>query len=330
MKYFRILFLVTACFLLSSCFVTTAAIDAVSTSLSGSNKKGIPNKKKNAKNETPGAMFAITSDTDVTLIGDFFPTALKMYEIMQTQNPKHLGLMSMTGSLNVMYANAFVQSPAELLGVENFAQQNSEYIRAESHYLKGRDMCLKALDGRHPGFLDLINSADEDKIEAACLMLDKNDIATAYWAGAGWLGAFSLDPLNPDLLGNLSAPVAILEKANEINPEYNKGAVWEILARFYSAAPEAFGGSLERAVTCYEKALECSEGKTPGPYIIYAECFCIPSGDEAGFVESLNKALEINPDDDPESRLTTTISQKKAKKLLDSKGDWFLDWDAEW
>ena len=324
MKKFLLLSIVFFCFVSTSCFVTTKAIDTVSTSLSGSNRKGIPQKKK--KTEKPGAMFAITSDSDITLVGDFFPTALKMYEIIQSQNPDHLGLLCMTGSLNVMYANAFVQSPADLLGIEDFEKQNEEYFRAKAHYLKGRNFCMDALNGRHKGFKNLIDSGDEASIEKACSMLDKNDVTAAYWAGAGWLGAFSLDPLDPELLGNLSAPVAILEKADKLDPYYSDGAILEVLARFYAAAPESFGGSMEKAVEYCDRALELTNGTTPNPYIIRAECFCIPAGDEDGFVSNLNKALAINPDANPSTRLTTTISQRKAAKLLASKGDYFLEW----
>lgn len=310
---------------LSSCFVTTKAIDAVSTGLAGSNRKGIPQTKKKAKQpDNGGAMFAITSDTDITLISDFFPTALKMYEIIQNQNPGHLGLMSMTGSLNVMYANAFVQSPADLLDIDQFEKQNEEYIRAKSHYLKGRDFCLDSLNGRHKNFKEFLYSGDEEKISKAVSMIDKYDVTTAYWLGAGWLGAFSLDPLSPDLLGNLSAPVAVLEKVLELKPDYSD--VWEVLARFYAAAPESFGGSIEKAVEYCDKAMELTEGKTPNPYIIKAECFCIPEGDEEGFVSNLKKAIAINPDENPSTRLTVTISQQKAKKLLASKSDYFLEW----
>ena len=322
----KIIFIIIVCisFLnFTSCFVTTKAVDTVSTGLSGMNRKGIP-QKKSKKSDNPGAMFAITSDSDITLIADFFPTALKMYEILQTQNPDHLGLMSMTGSLNIMYANAFVQTPADLLGIDEFAKQNEEYIRAKSHYLKGKNFCLNSLDGRHKGFKNLLESAEDIKISEAINMLDKYDVTTAYYMGAGWLGAFSLDPLSPELLGNLSAPVQVLEKVIELKPDYTD--VWEVLARFYAAAPESFGGSIEKAMEYSDKALELSGGKTPNPYIIKAECFCIPNGDEEGFIENLNKALSIDPDENPETRLTVTISQKKARKLLSSKGDYFLEW----
>ena len=309
-------------FSFSSCFVTTAAVNAVSTTLSGSNKKGNP-KKSNSPNN---AMEAITGESDVTLVADFFPTALKLYEITLTQNPYHVGLMSMTGSLNVMYANAFVQAPAELLSIDEFDKQLSEFERAKLHYLRGSDFCMSAIDRRHRKFLELIDSGKEENITSAVKLLDKKDVGSAYWAGAGWLGAFSLDPLNSELLGNLSAPVAILERAAELSPDYSNGAIWEVLARFYASAPRDFGGDPERALFCYNEAVRASEGKTPGPYIVYAECFCIPENDEAGFVEALNKAIAINPDDNPSTRLMTIISQNKARHLLETKSDYFLEW----
>lgn len=324
MKKFVFYLTLITCLISASCS-SNKIVDTLSTGLAGANEKGIPNKqKKSKKNSKPDAMFAITSDTDITLVGDFFPTALKMYEILQSQNPEHLGLMMQTGSLNIIYANAFVQSPAELLTIEEFEKQNDEFIRAEYHYLKGRDLCLNALNGRHKGFKELLESCDENQISKAVDMLDKNDVTAAYWMGAGWLGAFSLDPLNPDLLGNLSAPVAVLEKAVSLKNDYVD--VYEVLARFYAAAPGDFGGDMDKAIEYCNKALALTDGLTPNPYIILAETICVPMGDEEGFVSNLNKALQINPDDNPSTRLTTTISQKKAKKLLDSKGDFFLEW----
>lgn len=301
----------------------TLLINAVSTSLSGANKKGIPSKQKKS-NADP--MLAITGETDVTLVGDFFPTILKVYEILQQANPNHLGLMTMTGSLNIMYANAFVAAPAESLPNEAYDKQYEEFLRAKLHYIRGRDLCLNALDSRHKGFKDNVMSGDEDKLAAACALLDKHDVEAAYWACAGWLGAFSLDPLNPDMLGNLRSPASILEKVAALDPDYSNGAIWDVLTNFYVSAPADFGGDYERGLYCHEQAVRASGGQSPGPYVTYAESVCIPAGDEAGFDEALAKALAINPDDNPSSRLMATISQRRAKMLLEHKSDYFLEW----
>jgi len=60
-------------------------------------------------------------------------------------------------------------------------------------------------------------------------------------------------------------------------------------------------------------------------YILYAQSFCVPAQDSAGFDESLRKALEIDPATQPNNKLTITISQEKARWLQKMKGDYFLD-----
>lgn len=270
-------------------------------------------------------MLAITGESDYTLIADFFPTILVMYELIYKANPDHAGLGAMVGSLNVMYANAFVQWPASNYSVSEFKKQNAEYMRAKMHYLRGRDYCLKALEKRHKGFTAAVLGQDTAAMEKAVAQLDKADVNAAYWACAGWLGAFSLDLLDPDLLGTLSSPPAILERAAALDPDYAGGSIWDLLANFNISA-QGFGGSAERAMECYKEALRASGGKSPGPYVTYAQSFCIPAQDKKGFEEALQKALAINPDDDPASRLMTTISQTKARELLANIKEYFLDW----
>ena len=313
--------LVLSASLLLSC--KTLVGNALSTALAGANGKGVPQKKK-ASAADP--MIAITGETDVTLVGEFFPTVLKSYEILQAANPRHIGLMTMTGSLNIMYANAFVQTPAETLPNEEFDRQHEAFERAKLHYLRGRDLCLKALDGRHAGFRASVLSGDEEAVKKACAKLGKYDVEAAYWACAGWLGAFSLDPLSADLLGTIRSPALILERVAFLAPDYNAGAIWELLCNFYMSAPSEFGGDTERGLHCYNEALRASGGKTPGPYVTYAEAICVPAGDRGGFEDSLRKALAIDPDADPSSRLMTTIVQKKAKRLLEHASDYFLEW----
>ena len=316
----RIWLLVTVCsvVVLSSCVTNT-----IGNSLSGHKKNGKIITKKASENDP---MLALTGETDVTLVSDFFPTVLKLYDILHQQNPDHLGLSMMTGSLHIMYANAFVQTPADSLGVAEFDKQNAEYERAKMHYLRGRDMALDFLNGRHKGFKDAMFSGDEEKIKTAVAKMDKHDVDAAYWCGAGWLAAFSLDILNPDLIAHLAAPVAILERAAAINPDYNGGSIWDVLFNFYMVAPGDFGGDPERGMQCYEEEMRVSGGKTPGVYVTYATAVCIPNGDEQGFDEALAKALAINPDDIPSARLMTTIGQNKARWLQAHKGDYFVQW----
>jgi len=282
-----------------------------------------PAKASDEKKSDP--MLALTGENDPELVRDFFPTALKLYEIMHLQNPGHEGLSVMTGQLYIMYANAFIQTPAEQLPAEQFDKQNEAYLRAENFYLRGSRFVLEALDRKYRAFSASVLGQDEKAAAAALERCKKADTAALYWAGAGALGAFSLDPLDTNLLAILPGSVAMLERASVLDPSFNRGAIWEILMSFYAAAPESFGGGRDKALAAYEKALEYSNGTSPGTHIGYARSFCIPAQDGAAFDAALEKALAVDPESQPENRLVITIARRQALWLKEHKADFILE-----
>ena len=331
--------LVLATFSFSCALTKSLALNAVSDSLAGSDKNGKVHaaQKRHAQtkasspaaktNENDALSAVLTGEKDPVLMGDFFPTALKLYEIILAQNPKHRGLAVTTGSLYVMYANAFVQAPAEMLPSSQYSHQAEEQQRAKLHYLRGRNYALRSLELRCAGIESALLSGNTELCAPFFTRLKKDDAAAAYWAGAGWLGAFSADPLDVEQLKTLPCAVALLEKAAELDGSYNNGAVWDALTSFYAQVPPEFGGDLERARFASEQSFLVSQGKTPGPYITYATSFCVADQDALGFKENLQKALAINLDADPANRLGVVIAQKKAAWLLAHGDDYFIEWE---
>ena len=49
----------------------------------------------------------------------------------------------------------------------------------------------------------------------------------------------------------------------------------------------------------------------------FAEAVSIPTQNREEFIYLLNKALEIDPDKNPQTRLVNLIAQRKAHRLLD-------------
>ena len=270
------------------------------------------------------AAAALTGEDDVRLIADVFPTVLKTYEILHLSNLRHRGLAIMTGSFYVMYANAFVQTPADYIPETQFQQKNLEYLRAKKFYLRGAAYVIESLEYAYPGFTDAVARYSEEegaKVLARCKAVDAESL---YWASCGILGAFSLDPLDTNVLERVPGAVAMLERAAELDSSFNDGAIWETLTAFYAAAPESLGGGQEKALAAYEKTLELSGGQRPSVYVLYAQSFCIPTQDSAGFDEALTKALAIDPATQPSNKLTITLSQEKARWLQLTKEDYFL------
>jgi predicted anti-sigma-YlaC factor YlaD len=297
--------------LLVSCSINTMAINAVSDALGGS-----------------GASDVFTGDSDPRLVGDALPFAIKMYESLLSQNPGHQGLLLTTGSLFIMYANVFVQGEADMLSsVDDYEERQEGMDRAKKLYLRGTVILYSALDKKYPGFSAA--KVQEGTMEAYLAQCTKEDVPLLYWAVAGTLAAYSIDVFDFDLGAKIPDLAAMIARTYELDPDFNKGAIDEFYILFYASLPEVLGGNPALAEVHFNRAVEKTRRLSAGPYVSYAQAVCIPAQDYDAFKANLEKALDIDPDEDPSNRLINIISQKKAQHLLDRAYDFFTFLDYE-
>lgn len=275
---------------------------------------------------TPGGGNVFTSDNDPELIADALPFAIKMYESLLQSVPNHEGLRLRTGSLYIMYANAFLQAPSELLPEEQYLVKERLEARAKNLYLRGRDMLLQGLEHRHPGFLDALK---EKEYEKAKKMADLRDIDHLYWSGAGWLGAFALDPFDMKLGITVPQAAALMERVRELNPKYGSGSIDDFYVLYYGALPEYMGGSAEKARDHFKKSVEASGGRSGSPYLSLATTVSINEQKYDEYMELLRKVLSIDPDNDPDNRLLHVINRRRAGWLLEHAEYFFVEAPGE-
>jgi predicted anti-sigma-YlaC factor YlaD len=303
----RILFVFLAalcCLLSPACSVNQMAIQAVSSALTGQ-----------------GSDSVFTGDSDPELVGDALPFAIKMYESLLAANPNHQGLLLTTGSLFVMYANAFVQGPADMLPPDAYEERAAARQRAKALYIRGSDILYSALDKKYPGFSAA--AVQEGSLEPLLKKCKKEDAGLLYWAVAGGLAAYSIDVLDFDLGAKIPEWSAMIQRAYELDPDYNKAAIDEFFILFYASLPEALGGSKAQAEIYFHRALEKTGGNSVGAYVSYAQSVCVPAQDYDSFKENLEKALAVDVDLDHSNRLANIISRRKARFLLDTAYNFF-------
>jgi predicted anti-sigma-YlaC factor YlaD len=268
-----------------------------------------------------GASTVFTGDSDPELVGEALPFAIKMYEALLDSAPKHQGLMFTTGSLYVMYANAFVQGPAEMLPLAEWREREAGLERAKRLYLRGSGILYDALEAKYRGFKNA--AAQEDAFQTLLKKCKKEDAGLLYWAAAGGMAAYSIDILDFDLNARIPEWSAMVQRAYELDPDFGVAALDEFFILFYAALPELLGGDKERAQFHYQRALEKTGGNSAGAYVSYAQMLCVPAQDYETFKDCLEKALAIDPDADPSTRLVTIITQRKARWLLDNAYNYF-------
>jgi len=317
MKVRILLSILTAfCLLLPSCSINKLAMNLVADALTGE-----------------GGTDVFTGDSDPQLVGDAIPFAIKMYESLLAQNPNHQGLINTTGSMFVMYANAFVQGPAEMLPQARYLERQAALTRAKSLYLRGLEILYRGLELKYPGFSGAFS---EGRMPEVLARMRKADVPALYWSAAAGLSAFSLNPFDMDLGLRIMEFYSLVERAYELDPDYSQGALDEFLLLFHASIPDGMGGDITRVETHFQRAVEKSSGTSAGVYVAYAQAVCIPAQNYDKFREMLESALAIDVDENPSNRLVNIISQQKARYLLDSAVQFFIllgsddnwdDWD---
>ncbi len=265
-----------------------------------------------------GDVFA--SDDDPELIRDAVPFALKTYESLLEDLPTHDGLLVAACRGFTQYAFAFVQTDAEMLDPIEFELITATQDRAIKLYLRGRDYCLRAMELRSPGVGPALIRAPE----TALLDTKVDDVALMYWTGASWGAAISLGLDRPELVADLPAVRALMERALTLDESFSRGALHEVMISL-DAVPEIMGGSSTRAREHFERAVALSEGQTPVPFVTLAASVVVAEQNRAEFIDLLERALAIDPNAAPSARLATLISQKRAHYLLDHIDELIVD-----
>jgi len=269
----------------------------------------------------PGGSTIFTGDNDPELVGDALPFAIKMYESLLESLPVHRGLQLKTGSIYIIYANAFLQTPADMLTEDEYKKQEFLLQRAKNLYLRGRDILLNGLEGEYPGFL---KNLTEQKYEIAFRSIKKEDASFLYWAAAGWLGAFAIDPFDMKLGITMPRAAAMMEQVLELDEHFGNGAIHDFYTTYYGSMPDYMGGDFAKARYHFKKAVELSKGKLTSPYLSLATSVSINEQNVEEFKSLLNKLLEIDPDIDKENRLLNTLNLRKARWYLEHIDDFFI------
>ena len=228
------------------------------------------------------------------------------------------------GMYNIMYANAFVAGRADYLPVDRFDNKKLAKQEALTLYLRGKSYELKALDLRYPGFESAWKETGIASFGHWLEKMSKADVAAMYWLVASQLGSYSLQPMNLELGADLNKSLALLRRAYELDPDFQKSALDELLLTVNASIPESLGGDPTQAQGNFDRALEKTNGNSAGAYLAWATAIDVQTQNRDHFVEMMNKVLAIDPSRDPDNKLPLLLSQERARWYLSRVDDLFI------
>jgi len=271
-------------------------------------------------NAVAGSGTTFASDEDADLVKAAAPFSLKLIESLLAETPQHQGLLSAAASGFTQYAFAFVQQEADELEARDLAAAEALRMRARRLYLRAQTYGLRGLEVNHPGFPNALLANPRAAVRAAT----KADVPLLYWTAIAWAAAISLSKDNPELIAQIPAMEALMDRALELDESYYRGAIHTFLVTYEMSRQGAPGDPATRARTHFDRAMALSEGKNAAPLVALAEAVAVKQQDVKEFESLLNRALIINPNANPDTRLLNVVMQRRARWLLSRKAELFL------
>ena len=266
-----------------------------------------------------GTTFA--SDDDPDLVGQALPFSLKLMDGLLAESPTHRGLLFAASSGFTEYAYAYVQQDADTIENQDFAKATALRIRARHLYLRARDYGLRGLEVKHPGFEQSLRRDSRAAVHSATA----RDVPLLYWTAVSWGAAISLSKDSPDLVADQPIVEALIDRAFELNPNFDSGAIHGFLITYESARQGAGGDFASRSRSHFEAEVELTGGQLAAPYVALAETVSVSKQNRAEFESLLHRALAVDPDRRLEWRLNNLITQRRARWLLARENEFFAD-----
>jgi predicted anti-sigma-YlaC factor YlaD len=265
------------------------------------------------------------SDDDMELVGGALPFSLKLVESLLAESPKHRGLLLTAASGFAEYGYAYVEEQADEEAATSLERSTALRARARRLYLRGYRYGMRGLEAGYPG----IGAAMADDPAAALTRVRTRDIPLLYWTAAAHGLAISASKDDPEMIAQLPEVEALIKRASELNEGWNGGALEEFLISVESARSGVKAADQqERMRHLFERSEALSGGKRASLYVSYAEKAMVPAQNREQFKALIEKALAIDADKVPETRLATLIAQRRARWLMGRMDELFLEGDT--
>jgi predicted anti-sigma-YlaC factor YlaD len=259
------------------------------------------------------------SDDDLELVGTALPFGLKTMESLLAESPKHRGLLYAACQGFTTYAYLYVQQEADRMVEQDLDAGNRLRARARRLFLRAHRYGYRGLETLAPGFSE---QATTDPKGASARIRRKADVPLLYWNAAALGLAISAAKDDASMLARLPEVDALVARALELDEAWSAGTLHEFqvtLAGARRGRPD-----YARIDRHYTRAIELSKDTHSGVHVAYAEAVWVPKQDRDAFRKTLERAIAIDPDAHPESRLPNLAAKRRAEWLLGRIDDLIL------
>lgn len=264
---------------------------------------------------------------DYEIFGQAVPSAILQTEALVRVSPENQKLLLGLTRMYVVYAYGWLGDEWEL------ADERGDFERAD--VLEGRIMrvyeratrvALKVvhLRDKKKQLKDILKTGKIDPLKAYLRdnFKQQADVSSLYWVGIAWGAMIGNSGGDMNMLADAPLARAFIERSAELDPTFADAGAFSALGTVEASFPELFGGSLEKAKSYYERALEISKRRNHLVLLSYAKSYAVAKQDRALFTQLLHEILAA-PDQGDELRMNNKVARHRAERYLKRVDDWF-------
>ncbi len=239
-------------------------------------------------------------------------------EKILAKNPSDPDLLQKGCEVWTKYTYGFIMEEADRLIMEDYNGGKQLYEQANLNFAKAVEYGDRSLSLEIDQYQNWVSGQAVENPD-----FNEADVPKLFWAAAAYGGAIKSSRGNPEWVILLPRVGRLLEAALNVNPDWNKGALYSAMISYTMSRHDAPGNKEDIAREYFNKAVKSSNGLDLGPYVTMAESVSIATQNRNEFTNLLYQALNIDIKADPDLRLTNQISHNRAQWLLNNIDEFF-------
>ena len=240
----------------------------------------------------------------------------------------------------------FVMENAEKTLDDNYQDGLIIYAKANKYFERAVHLGNKYFRNKYPNFNNWLEGSKNSNIKFISY-----DVEPLYWLAAAYGGAVSSSRGNPQWIIHLPKVGLLIEKALELDPDWNYGALYSMMITYSMTlsdtptkdwdASGSIGGynrfgvksdnnghynnkgvreseyiGVKVATKYYNKALEASKRMDLSSHVSYAENVLVFQQNRSEFIRLLNVVIESKRQEIKDLELGNLMAKKRAQWLL--------------
>jgi hypothetical protein len=220
----------------------------------------------------------------------------------------------------VQYAYGYLLERADRVYDDDYSEAIILQDNAKLIFKEAIEIGLNQLNTRYSSFNQWLASEKGDQIS-----FTQKDTPYLYWLAAAYGGAIKSSRANPKWVIHLPKVGRLLEKAIEIEPNWNYGSLYSAMISFTVSRPDPSINLRKTAQKYFDLALKASDGEDASPYLAFAENISIKEQNKTEFLHLTNTVLTMDIGQNPELTLGNIIAQERARWLQSKLEDLFYE-----